>query len=65
MSDAAIAAIIGLASFILSVCAAVYISGARWGSITTRLDYIERDIRAIMAYFQLTPSDQPDRKRRH
>lgn len=43
MSETAIMAVIGIATFILSVSVSMFVSGTRWGRVETQLTDLQHD----------------------
>lgn len=62
MSDAAIMMVIGVVTLIVSSGISLFVSGARWGILTTDVANIKRDLAEIRELFklQLIPSDEKD-----
>jgi len=75
LSPVTLAAIIAIASVIISWVGSAFIAGYRWGSVKTRLDMVENslgnlatkeqlsgvkeDVAEIKGMFRLTPRDGP------
>jgi hypothetical protein len=53
-----------VATFCASVGVSTFVSGMRWGIVTRDIDYMQRDIRAIMEYFRLAPRSEEHKNRR-
>lgn len=62
MSDAAVMMFIGIVSFLASAGLSLFVSGARWGRLSTDVENIKADITEIRKLFSLKLIDTPSDK---